>query len=65
MCFMCFMHIVVNNTAPSYLVEILSYAVNIDIHYKVRNDNNDLDQFHLRTEKKLIRKSLFPDYLRK
>ena len=29
------MHKVVNSTAPSYLVKILSDAVNIDKHYKL------------------------------
>ena len=47
---LCFMHKVVNSTAPSYLVEILSNAVSIDKHYKLRN-NDDLDQFQFRTEK--------------
>ena len=56
------MHTVVNSTAPSYLVEILSNAVNIDKHYKLRN-NNDLNQFQFRTKK--FKKSLFPDCVRK
>ena len=56
---LCFMHKVVNSTTPSYLVEILSNVVNID---KLRNDD-DLDQFQLRTEK--CKKSLFPDCVRK
>ena len=56
------MHKVVNSTALSYLVKILSDAVNIDKHYKLRN-NDDLDQFQFRTEK--CRKSLFPDCVRK
>ena len=41
---LCFMYKVVNSTAPSYLAEILSNAVNIDKHYKLRNDD-DMDQF--------------------
>ena len=32
---LCFMHKVVNSTDPSYLVDILSNAVNIDKHYKL------------------------------
>ena len=55
------MHKVVNSTAPSYLVEILSNAVNVDRHYKLRN-YDDLDQFQFKTEKN--RKSLFPDCVR-
>ena len=55
------MHKVVNSTAPSYLVEILSNAVNINKHYKLRN--NDLEQFQFRTEN--FKKSLFPDCVRK
>ena len=57
---LCFMHKVVNST--SYLVEFLSNAVNIDKHYKIRN-NDDLDQFQCRTEK--FKKSLFPDCVKK
>ena len=44
---LCFMHKVVNSTVPSYLVEILSNAININKHYKLRN-NDDLDQFQFR-----------------
>ena len=43
------MHKVVNSTAPSYLVDIVSNAVNVDKHYKLQN-NDDLDQFQFRTE---------------
>ena len=32
---LCFMHKVVNKSAPNYLVEILSNAVNVDKHYKL------------------------------
>ena len=56
------MHKVVSSTAPSYLVEILSNAVNTDKHYKLRNDD-DLVQFHFKTEK--FKKSLFADCVRK
>ena len=56
------MYKVVNSTAPTYLVEILYNAVNIDKHYKLRN-NDDLDKFLFRTEK--FKKSLFPDCVRK
>ena len=56
------MHKVVNSTTPSYRVEILSNAINIDKHYKLRN-YDDLDQFQFRTEK--LKKSLFPDCVRK
>ena len=38
------MHEVVNSAAPSYLVDIVFNAVNVDKHYKLRN-NDDLDQF--------------------
>ena len=56
------MHKVVNSTAPSYLVDTVSNAVNFNKHYKLRN-NDDLDQFQFRTEK--FSKSLFPDCVRK
>ena len=46
----------------NYLVEILSNAVNVDKHYKLRNED-DIEQFQFRTEK--FRKSLFPDCVRK
>ena len=59
---LCFMHKVVNKSAPNYLVEILSNAVNVDKHYKLRNED-DIEQFQFRTEK--FRKSLFPDCVRK
>ena len=51
-----------NKSAPNYLVEILSNAVNVDKHYKLRNED-DMEQFQFRTEK--FRKSLFPDCVRK
>ena len=56
------MHKVVNSTGPSYLVEILSNAVNVGKHYKLRIID-DLDQFQFRTEK--FRKLLFPDCVKK
>ena len=56
------MHKVVNKSAPNYLVEVLSNAVNVDKHYKLRNED-DIEQFQFRTEK--FRKSLFPDCVRK
>ena len=56
------MNKVVNNTAPSYLVDILSNAVNVGKHCKLRN-NDDLDQLQFRTEK--FRKTLFPHCVRK
>ena len=59
---LCFMHKVVNKSAPNYLVEILSNAVNVNKHYKLRNED-DIEQFQFRTEK--FRKSLFPDCVRK
>ena len=40
---------VVNKSAPNYLVEILSNAVNVDKHYKLRNED-DIEQFQFRTE---------------
>ena len=43
------MHKLVSSTAPSYLVEILSNAVNIDNHYKLQSHDN-LDQFQFRNE---------------
>ena len=46
----CFMHKAVNSTAPSYVVEILSNAVHIDKHYKLRNDD-DVDQLQLELKK--------------
>ena len=52
------MHKVVNGTVPSYLVQVLSNAVNIDKHYNLQNDD---DLF--RTE--IFMKSLFPDCVRK
>ena len=58
---LCFMHKVVNKSSPNYLVEILSNAVNVDKHYKLRNED-DIEQFQFRTEK--FRKSLFPDCVR-
>ena len=59
---LCFMHKVVNKTAPDYLIEILPNTVNANRHYELRNDNN-IEQFFCRTEK--FRKSLFPDGIRK
>ena len=59
---LCFMHKIVNKSAPNYLVEILSNAVNVDKHYKLRNED-DIEQFQFRTEK--FMKSLFPDCVRK
>ena len=59
---LCLMHKVVNIIAPSYLVEMLSNAVNIDKQFKLRKDD-DLDQFQFRTEK--FKKSLFPYCVRK
>ena len=56
------MHKIVNKSAPNYIVEILSNAVNVDKHYKLRNED-DIEQFQFRTEK--FRKSLFPDCVRK
>ena len=41
-----FNHKAVNSIAPSNLVEILPDAVNINKHYKLRNDD-DQDQFQL------------------
>ena len=58
---MCFMHKIVNKTAPPYLVEILPNVVNIGAHYDLRN-SNDLEQFHFRTEK--FKKSLLPACIR-
>ena len=59
---LCFMHKVVNKSASNYLVEVLSNTVNVDKHYKLRNED-DIEQFQFRTEK--FRKSLFPDCVRK
>ena len=34
------MHKVVNKSAPNYLAEILSNAVNVNKHYKLRNEDD-------------------------
>mgnify|MGYP000055841641 CR=1 FL=1 len=57
---LCFMHKVVNKAAPDYVVEILPNTVTT--HYNLR-DNDDFDQYQFTTEK--LRKSLFPDCIRK
>ena len=49
---LCFMHKVVNKSARNYLVEILSNAVNVDKHYKLRNED-DIEQFQFREQKNL------------
>ena len=56
------MHKVVNKSAPNYLVEILSNAVNVNKHYKLRSED-DTEQLQFRTEK--FRTSLFPVCVRK
>ena len=55
-------HKIVNNTAPSYLTEILPEKVNTKARYPLRNSNN-IVQFKMRTEK--FKKSFFPDCISK
>ena len=57
---LCFMHKLVNETSPNYLIEILPNTKNVP--YELRNIS-DVQQFTSRTEK--FRKSLLPDCIRK
>ena len=59
---LCFMHKILHEKTPHYLVEILPNTANDERHYHLRNNDN-IATFKSRTEK--LRKSLLPDCIRK